>query len=73
MAENYDFAGRAEEVFSDAIRQFAAWASENWQMKAGEADTLTEPSDAPREYERGFNAAVESIKDAADLWLDGAF
>jgi hypothetical protein len=73
MAEHFDFALQAEEIFSEAIRQFAAWAAENWTMKEGEADTLTDPSPDPREYERGYNAAIASIKDAADLWLEGAF
>ena len=71
MAEFFDFSGRAEEMFTDAIREFAKWASENWTMKQGEADGLTSPSPAPREYERGYNAGIESIKDAADFWLDG--
>lgn len=71
MAEFFDFASRAEEMFKDAIREFAKWASENWEMKEGDADQLTEPSPAPREYERGFNAGINSIADAADMWLDG--
>jgi hypothetical protein len=71
MPENYDFAGRSEELFKDAIRSFAAWAAKNWAMKEGEADQLTEPSPCPREYERGFNAGIESVTDAVDLWLEG--
>jgi hypothetical protein len=71
MAENFDFAGRSEDLFKDAIRKFAEWAAQNWTMKEGEADQLTEPSPCPREYEKGFNAGVESMVDAADLWLEG--
>ena len=71
MAENFDFAGRSEELFKDAIRSFAAWAAQNWTMKEGEADQLTEPSPCPREYEKGYNAGIESIEAAAELWLEG--
>ena len=71
MAENYDFATQSEELFKDAIRSFAAWAEKNWTMKEGEADQLTEPSQCPREYERGFNAGIKTIVDAADVWLEG--
>jgi hypothetical protein len=71
MAENFDFHGRSEDLFQESIRAFAKWASENWTMKEGEADELNKPSPAPREYERGFNDAVATIADAADLWLDG--
>ena len=65
-----DFHAEIDALLREAINKFATWAQENWGMKIGEADTLTEPSPAPREYERGYNEALQGLPDAAALWLD---
>lgn len=69
--EPFNFAAEADEVFRRAIREFTAWAAQNWTMTAAEAETLKNPTDAPKAYARGYCEALESLPDAADLWLDG--
>lgn len=71
MSEPFDFEGAAGELLRDAIRAFAAWAAENWTMTADEAATLTNPTDAPAAYARGYNEGIGAIPDAAELWMEG--
>lgn len=70
MPENFVFETEAEELLRRALESFAAWAAENWLMAKGEAETLTEPTEAPAVYERGYNEAIRSIPDAVDFWMD---
>lgn len=59
------------DLFEAKLREFAAFLAEHWQMKPGEALTLTTPSAHPSEYERGYNDAMTSgIEGALDHWLD---
>lgn len=70
MAENFDFATESAELLERAVNAFAAWAAENWTMTEAEAQTLTNPTDAPSAYARGYNDAIASIPDAAALWME---
>ena len=65
-----DFHADIERLILDALRQFADWTAENWQITEAEARTLTEPSAAPAEYARGYNDAIMSIRDAFACWSD---
>jgi hypothetical protein len=65
-----DFATEATALLETALHQFAAWAAENYQMGPGEAVCLTEPTDAPAAYTRGYNDAIRAIPDAVALWLE---
>lgn len=70
MAENFVFATEADDLLRRALEAFATWAAENYQMAKGEAETLTEPTEAPAVYERGYNDAIRSIPDAVALWME---
>lgn len=70
MADNFSFVTESEELLKTAIRRFAAWAGENWEITMQEAETLTKPTAAPKEYVRGYNDGIRSICDAADLWME---
>lgn len=70
MSDNYDLPGKSAELLKDAIRSFSEWAAANWTMKDGEAEALTDPSPCPKEYERGYNAGVESLPDAVACWME---
>ena len=71
MPDNFVFSDEADDLLRRALEAFAGWAAENWQMAQGEAETLTEPTEAPAVYERGYNDAIRSIQDAVALWMDG--
>lgn len=63
-----------EELFRAKMREFAAWAAENWTMTAQEAETLTEPTACPAEFAKGYTAAMtDGLTDALDLWLDEGY
>jgi hypothetical protein len=66
-----EFLGEAEELLHEAVRGFALWARENWTISEREARTLNKPTEAPAAYARGYNDALASLSDAADLWLEG--
>jgi hypothetical protein len=65
-----DFATEATALLETALRQFAEWAAENYQMGPGEAECLSEPTEAPAAYTRGYNDAIRAIPDAIDLCLE---
>jgi hypothetical protein len=69
MTDAPDFRDEMEAIMRDAVKGFAAWMGEQWQMTEAEALTLTDPSPCPAEFARGYNAGVGSISDALDLWL----
>jgi hypothetical protein len=70
MAENFSIADDIESLFREKMKSFADWATTNWTMTEKEAETLTDPTDSPKEYTRGYNAGVGSIRDALDCWLE---
>lgn len=70
MPDNFVFETEASDLLRRALEAFAAWAAENWLMAKGEAETLTEPTEAPAVYERGYNEAIRSIPHAAELWMN---
>ena len=59
------------ELFKLKMQEFAAWAAENWTMTLAEAETLTEPTDAPEAYARGYSDGITAIPDALHVWLEG--
>lgn len=65
-----NFHADAEELLTNTLRRFAGWMVEHWTMTDREAETLTQPSPAPREYARGYNDAVAQIADAFECWLE---
>lgn len=71
MADQFNFEAEAGELFRRALREFTAWAAEHWTMTPAEAETLTKPTTDPGAYARGYNDGVNSLTDAADLWIDG--
>lgn len=73
MTGDADFSLILDEAMRKAIDQFAGWLGNGWGMTPEEAETLTNPTSAPAEYARGWNDAVASLKDAADLWLEGPY
>lgn len=60
----------AEELINRAITDFAAWTAQHWTMTEAEAQTLTKPTAAPAEYDRGYREALQSLPDAAAHWLE---
>lgn len=69
--EPFDFESEAADVLRRAVQTFAAWVADNYQMTEAEACTLTNPTEAPAAYARGYNEALRAIPDALDLWMDG--
>lgn len=70
MATDYfNFETECSELLKTAITRFAEWAAANWTMTPAEAETLTNPTEAPAIYARGYCDAIKSIPDAAELWL----
>ena len=59
------------ELFAKKMREFAAWAGENWTITHEEAETLTKPTESPKAYARGYNEGLASLPDALDIWLEG--
>ena len=70
MAVNFVFETEAAALLEIAITRFAEWAAENYLTTAAEAETLTDPTDAPAAYARGYNDALRAIPDAASLWME---
>jgi len=70
MPDNFNFHSEAEDLLQRAVKRFAGWAAQNWQITKEEAQTLTKPTSAPSEYARGYNDAITSITDAADTWME---
>lgn len=70
MPDNFAFATESTELLERAVKEFAAWAAQNWGMTADEAETLTDPTSAPSEYARGYNDAMNAIPDALSIWLE---
>lgn len=63
-----------EELFRAKMREFAAWAAENWTMTTEEAETLVEPTAVPSEYAKGYTAAMtDGLSDALDCWINEGF
>lgn len=70
MPDNFDFSAESEELLKRALAAFAEWAAANWAMTTEEAETLTEPTDAPAIYARGYRDAVAAIPDMVELWAE---
>lgn len=70
MTAPADFATEATALLESTLRQFAEWAAQHYQMGQGEAECLTEPTEAPIAYTRGYNDAIKAIPDAMALWLE---
>lgn len=70
MPENFVFEAEAADLLRRAMEAFAAWAAENYQTTEDEARTLTEPTEAPVAYARGYNDAIRAIPDALSLWME---
>lgn len=68
-ADYFNFDTECSEILKTAVMRFAEWAAANWTMTAAEAECLTNPTDAPAIYARGYTDAIKSIPDAAELWL----
>lgn len=73
MTGDADFSMILDEAMRQAIAQFADWLGSGWTMTPEEAETLTKPTSAPAEYARGWNDAVATLKDAAELWMEGPY
>lgn len=69
MAENFVFETEAAALLETALKRFAEWAAENYLTTVAESECLTDPTEAPAAYARGYNDAIRAIPDALDLWL----
>lgn len=67
---NFSIEAEIDELFRAKMKEFAAWATENWTMSEKEAQDLTKPSANPKEYARGYSEGIASIPDALDYWLE---
>ena len=66
-----DFTSRLEDALADTIRDFIRWCDAEW--KAGSQDDAFPPdlpSDPRAAYNAGWNAAIESMPAAIDIWCD---
>lgn len=72
MPENFVFETEAADLLRRTLEAFAAWAAENYLTTEAEARCLTEPTDAPTAYARGYNDAMRAIPDVALLWMEEA-
>lgn len=70
MGESFNFAAEADDLLRRALESFAAWTAENYRTTEAEARCLTEPTDAPAAYARGYNDALAAIPDALALWIE---
>jgi hypothetical protein len=70
MAENFVFEAEAAALLETALKRFAEWAAEHYQTTVAEAECLTEPTEAPAAYARGYNDAIRAIPDALSLWME---
>lgn len=70
MPENFVFETEAAELLRRSLEAFAAWAAENYQTTEAEARCLTEPTESPAAYARGYNDAMRAMPDALSLWIE---
>jgi hypothetical protein len=70
MPENFVFETEAAALLEAALERFAEWAAENYLTTEAEAQCLTEPTEAPAAYARGYNDAIRAIPDALSLWME---
>lgn len=70
MTDRPDFATEAVALLESALARFAEWASENYQTTEAEARCLSDPTEAPAAYARGYNDALRQLPDAMALWLE---
>lgn len=66
-----DFTGRLEAALADTIRDFIGWCGAEW--KAGGKDDAFPadlPSDPRAAFNAGWNAAIDSMPMAIDIWCD---
>lgn len=71
MVEHFDLTTEVRDLFEAKMREFAHFCAHNWTMTKAEAETLTEPSQAPGEYARGYNDAMgRGLEGALEHWLD---
>ena len=67
----FSLEAEVEELFRAKMREFAAWAADNWTMTEAEAQTLSEPTAVPAEYAKGYTAAMtDGLRDALDCWME---
>jgi hypothetical protein len=70
MPESFNFATEADDLLRRALEAFAAWAAENYRTTEAEARCLSEPTEAPAAYARGYNDALAAMPDALALWIE---
>lgn len=67
----FSLEAEVEELFRAKMREFAAWAADNWTMTEAEAQTLTEPTACPAEYAKGYTAAMtQGLSGALECWME---
>ena len=67
-----DFTGRMESALADTIRDFVSWCVAEWTAKSQEDDDfpVNLPTDPRAAFNAGWNAAIESMPMAIDIWCD---
>ena len=67
----FDLTTEVRGLFEQKLREFAAFCAENWDMTIDQAMTLTDPTESPVAYTRGYNDAMSTgLVGALEHWLD---
>jgi hypothetical protein len=64
-----DFTTEADAMLRRAMLSFAARAADEWTITEEEARGLS--TACPAEFAKGWNAAIEGLRNAMQLWLEG--
>ena len=69
--DKFDLQTEVRDLFEQKLREFAAFCAEHWDMTVEQAMTLTEPTESPVAYTRGYNDAMtHGLEGALEHWLD---
>lgn len=67
----FDLETEVRDLFEKKLREFAAFCAEHWDMTVDQAMTLTNPTESPVAYTRGYNDAMSNgLESALEHWLD---
>jgi len=70
-SDKFDLQTEVRDLFEQKLREFAAFCAQHWDMTVDQAMTLTEPTESPVAYTRGYNDAMtHGLECALEHWLD---
>lgn len=70
MPDNIVFETEVTHLLETVLTHFAEWVAEHWLTTEAEACTLSEPTENPAAYARGYNDGIRSIPDAMAIWIE---